>query len=432
MGFVQKRVAGDRSTPPSLYGTDGVEAPVSASARWHDRVDVAIVGGGITGLWTAYHLAAAGVQAAVLEAHEIGHGASGRAFGQLVPYLKHGHRKIAADFGPGRGRALSDAVAAAPAEIAAFIERHQIACAATRSGILIGARTEAGRRWLEETAAEQPDARMLYGADAARIVGSDFYQAALLEPRGLHVDPLAYARGLARVAKAHGALIHPQTRVEAVARSGSAWEVRCGDRRLTADSVVVATNAYSGDLWPKLARGIVPFLVHGAVTEPLSDAALARILPGDQPLTDTRRLYSGVRKFGRRLHVSIDGASFTPGGSDPQLMVRKRLGELYPWLPTPRVTESWSGWIALTTDQYPHIHALADRVFAGIGCNGRGLAVASLLGRDLAHLARESDADTNFPLTPLRSLPLHDAAALVVATAASAKRWLDRIDAARR
>ena len=330
-----------------------------------------------------------------------------------------------------RGATLSQAVATAPAEIAAFIERHQIACAATRSGILIGARTEAGRRRLEETA--QPDAQMLHGADAARIVGSDFYQAVLLDPRGLHVDPLAYARGLARVAKAHGALIHPQTRVEAVARSGSAWELRCGDRRLTADSVVVATNAYSGELWPKLARSIVPFLVHGAVTAPLSDEALARILPDGQPLTDTRRLYSGVRKFGKRLHVSIDGASFAPGGSDPQRMVRKRLGELYPWLPTPRVTESWSGWIALTTDQYPHIHALADRVFAGIGCNGRGLAMASLLGRDLAHLARGgSDADTIFPMTPLRSLPLHDAAALIVATAASAKRWLDRIDAARR
>ena len=433
MGFVQNRVAGDNSTPPSLFGVDGAEAPVAASPRWHERVDVAIIGGGITGLWTAYHLAATGLRVAVLEAHEIGHGASGRAFGQLVPYLKHGHRKIVADFGPGRGRALSDAVAAAPAEIAAFIERHQIACAATRSGILIGARTAAGRRHLEETAAGQPDSRILYGADAARTVGSDFYEAVLLDPRGLHVDPLAYARGLARVAQAHGAQIHPQTRVEAIARSGSAWELGCGDRRLAADSVVVATNAYSGELWPKLARSIVPFLVHGAVTEPLSDEALARILPDGQPLTDTRRLYSGVRKFGRRLHVSIDGASFAPGGSDPQLMVRKRLGELYPWLPTPRVTESWSGWIALTTDQYPHIHALADRVFAGIGCNGRGLATANLLGRDLAHLARgRSDADTIFPVTPLRSLPLHDAAALIVATVASAKRWLDRIDAARR
>jgi glycine/D-amino acid oxidase-like deaminating enzyme len=274
---------------------------------------------------------------------------------------------------------------------------------------------------------------MLYGADAAQIVGSEFYDAVFLDPRGLHVDPLACARGLARVATAQGASIHPQTRVETVARSGSAWELRCGDRQLTADRVVVATNAYSGDLWPKLARSIMPFLVHGAVTEPLSDDVLARILPEGQPLTDTRRLYSGVRKFGQRLHVSIDGASYAPGASDPQRMVERRLGELYPWLPTPRVTESWSGWIALTTDQYPHIHALADGVWAGIGCNGRGLAMASLLGRDLARLARgEAAPDTRFPVTPLRPLWPHDAAALVVAATASAKRWLDRMDAARR
>jgi glycine/D-amino acid oxidase-like deaminating enzyme len=197
--------------------------------------------------------------------------------------------------------------------------------------------------------------------------------------------------------------------------------------------MVVATNAYSGTLWPKLAHGIVPFLVHGAVTEPLSGDALARILPEGQPLTDTRRLYSGVRKFGQRLHVSIDGASFAPGAADPQRMVERRLGELYPWLPTPRVTENWSGWIALTADQYPHIHALADGVWAGIGCNGRGLAMASLLGRDLAQLVRgEAAPDTRFPVTPLRPLWPHDVATFVVAATASAKRWLDRMDGARR
>jgi|SoiMethySBSTD1v2_1073268.scaffolds.fasta_scaffold72519_2 glycine/D-amino acid oxidase-like deaminating enzyme len=433
MGFVQNRVARDASTPPSLYGAVGLEAAVSGAARWNDGVDVAIVGGGITGLWTAWHLAAQGSRVAVLEAHQIGHGASGRAFGQLVPYLKHSHRKIVTDLGPARGEALSRAVAGAPAEIAGFIERHQIACAATRSGILIGARSEAGRRWLEETASWQPEARMLYGNDAAAIVGSDFYPAVLLDPRGFHVDPLAYARGLARVAAAHGTFIHPETRADSITPQGSRWEVRCGDRRLTAESVVLATNAHSEDLWPKLARSVVPFLVHGAVTEPLPDEALARILPDGQPLTDTRRLYSGVRRFGQRLHVSIDGASFAPRVADPQRGVGLRLKELYPWLPIPHVAESWSGWIALTADQYPHIHELAKGVWSGIGCNGRGLAAASLLGRDLAHLARGgSEKRTTFPVTPLRPLPLHDAAALVVAATASAKRWLDRMDARRK
>src|SRR5882672_1521999 len=144
MGIVLKRVSHDTSAPPNLYGAAGLEAPASGTARWNDSVDVAIIGGGVTGLWTAYHLAAKGARVAVLEQGQIGNGASGRAFGQLVPYLKHSHQKIVADFGAERGALLSLAVSAAPAEIAAFIETYQIACAATQTGILFGARTPAG------------------------------------------------------------------------------------------------------------------------------------------------------------------------------------------------------------------------------------------------------------------------------------------------
>jgi glycine/D-amino acid oxidase-like deaminating enzyme len=435
MGVVLNRVSHDSSTPPTLYGAPGLEAPVPTAARWNDTVDVAIVGGGITGLWTAYHLATQGARVAVLERHQIGHGASGRAFGQLVPYLKHSHQKIVADFGAARGEPLSQAVAAAPAEISAFLEEHQIACAATRTGLLFGARTDAGQRQLEATADAQQaqGAVMLYGDAAATIVGSDLYPAVLLDPRGFHLDPLAYTRGLARVASAQGAFLYPDTRVDAMRPHGSDWELRCGDRQLTAANVILATNAYSGDLWPQLARSVVPFLGHGAVTEPLPDETLARILPKGQPLTDTRRLFSGVRKLAGRLHVSIDGAGFSPGANNAQQAVGRRLKELYPWLPTPRVTESWSGWIAVTVDQYPRLHNLAKGVWSGIGCNGRGLAMASILGRDLAHLARGGDESaTTFPVTPLRPVPFHDAAAVIVAATVSTKRWLDRMDAPRR
>jgi glycine/D-amino acid oxidase-like deaminating enzyme len=435
MGVVLNRVASDTSPPPLLYGAAGVEPTVPGTAQWAERVDVAIIGGGVTGLWAAYHLAVRGAHVAVLEARQIGNGASGRAFGQLVPFLKHSHRKIAADLGA-RGERLSQAVADAPAFISAFLEENQVACAATRGGILFGARNATGQHSLEQTTAalnaSGAPARMLYGPDAAAIVGSDFYKAVFLDLRGFHLDPLAYARGLARVAVAQGARLYPETPADTIVRRGSAWEIRCGTRCLVAERIVIATNAYSGKLWPALARSMVPLLVHGAVTEPLDDDALGRILPRGQPLTDTRRLYSGVRKFGRRLHVSIDGASFTPRAADAQAGVRSRVAELYPWLPTPRVAESWSGWIALTADQYPRVHRLADGIWAGIGCNGRGLAAASILGRDLAHLARGGEESaTAFPVVPLRPLPVHDAAAALVAAIVSTKRLLDRMDARR-
>lgn len=433
MGVVLRRVAGDASKPPSAYGAAGVEPPVTATARWSDSVDVAIVGGGATGLWTAYHLAAKGVRVAVLESHQIGHGASGRAFGQVVPFLKHDRQKILADFGTKRGERLAHTVAGAPAFISAFLEANQIACAAVRSGILFGARTAAGQLGLERTTAAinaaGADARMLYGAEAAAVVGSDYYRAVFLDPRGFHLDPLAYARGLARAAIAQGAAIHPDTPATRIERLGTRWTIHSDQRRLTADRIVIATNAYSGKLWPALARSMVPFLVHGAITGPLDDHVLARILPQGQPLTDTRRLFSGVRKLGRRLHVSIDGASFLPRAADAQTGVNARLAELFPWLPPVHVEEHWSGWIALTTDHYPRIHRLADGIWTGIGCNGRGLAASSILGRDLAHLASGGAEDaTDFPVTPLRPLPVHDVAAAVVAATVSTKRFLDRID----
>jgi glycine/D-amino acid oxidase-like deaminating enzyme len=131
--------------------------------------------------------------------------------------------------------------------------------------------------------------------------------------------------------------------------------------------------------------------------------------------------------------VSIDGASFAPGGAKVQHGVERRLKELYPWMPPVRVAESWSGWIALTADQYPRIHTLAKGVWGGIGCNGRGLALASLIGRDLAQLALGGNENaTAIPVTPLRPFPLHDAAAVVVAAIVSAKRWMDRMDALRK
>src|SRR5581483_6958033 len=124
--------------------------------------------------------------------------------------------------------------------------------------LLFGGLPEAGRRSLEETAATEPGTRMLYGQDAADIIGSYYYKAVYLDPRGFHLDPLGYTRGLARVASAQGALLYPDTRVARITRSGTMWEVDCGARRLTAENIILATNAYSGALWPSLARGMVP------------------------------------------------------------------------------------------------------------------------------------------------------------------------------
>jgi glycine/D-amino acid oxidase-like deaminating enzyme len=251
----------------------------------------------------------------------------------------------------------------------------------------------------------------------------------LLDRRGGHLNPLAYTRGLARAAAERGAHLHVRTPAQRLARTADGrWEVLTAtSRRLVADTVVIATNAYPMDSRQKLRRSIVPMRVHGALTEPLPSETLTQILPQGQPLTDTRRLYSGVRKLGERLHLTLDGPL---SGSSPASLAsaRARLSE-FPWLPMPAITEQWHGWIALTSDLLPHVHDLAPGLLSGLGYCGRGIAAATVVGRDLARrVLGRPECEITFPLTRLRPLPNRTAAALAVAGTIAACRILDRLD----
>ena len=185
---------------------------------------------------------------------------------------------------------------------------------------------------------------------------------------------------------------------------------RCGDRRLIAESVVwrpMPIREICGRGWRAASCRSWAWRRHRA---PFRRNARAHP-SGGQPLTDTRRLFSGVRKFAGRLHVSIDGAAFTPGASDPQPGAPAAAGALSLAADAARDRELERLDRAHHRPVSAH-SCLAEGVWSGIGCNGRGLAMASILGRDLAHLARGgSEADTVFPVTPLRPFPVHDAAA---------------------
>lgn len=410
-------------------------APGSADA-WPDRVDVAVVGGGITGASAALHLAEGGASVALLEGREIGWGASGRAFGQVVPTLKHGNDRILAHFGPERGERLIDAIAAGPDLVFDLIARHGIDCGAVRTGLLFGAHTPAGARRLEGQAADWQrrgaDVTMLDAAETESHIGSRTYDAACIDRRGGHLNPLGYVRGLARAAADAGAMIRTGTPVARLRREAGAWAVDAGGRTLRAGAVILATNAYTGGLWPALARSLVPMRIHGAAAEP--HAAWRAALPGGHPLTDTRRLYSGVRRLPEgRLHVTVDGPAFGRDRAPFLASAAARIARLFGRdAGRPGWGEHWNGLIAVTPEQMPRMHALAPGLFTGYGYSGRGIAAATLVGRDLARLAGGgSDEDATFPLTPPRPIRGHAVAAAPIEALLRAWRVLDRIDEAR-
>lgn len=421
----------DQRAPPEVYARAAPPAPPTQKLAAPRHVSAAVIGGGFTGLSTALHLAEAGVDVAVLEANEIGWGASGRAFGQVVPYLKLGEQTILRHYGTERGQQIIDAVAAGPDLVFELIMRHGIECWAIRSGLIFAAHSASGRRDLERRTSywQQRGApvEMLEGARCAEAIGSSLYQAASLDRRGGNLNPFAYARGLAHAAVKAGAVLHTQTPVRSLARRNGHWLI---NDTLSADNVVIATNAYSGELWPGLRESIIPMRGHGFVTEKLSDNVRHTILPERQSLTDTRQLYSGVRMLpDGRLHASAHGPSF---GAEPRAdwgRVNARIQRLFPQLGAVTWQQAWTGWVAMTTDHFPRLHELAPGLYAGLGYNGRGIAAATMMGRDLAALVRGARDDaTVFPLTPLRPLRWHRIAPMLVRGLVQVYRVRDMVD----
>jgi glycine/D-amino acid oxidase-like deaminating enzyme len=268
---------------------------------------------------------------------------------------------------------------------------------------------------------------MLEDARCTEAIGSSLYRAASLDRRGGNLNPFAYARGLAHAAVKAGATLYAQTPVRSLTRQNGRWLL---NDRLSADNVVIATNAYTGELWPGLRESIIPMRGHGFVTEPLSDNLGHTILPERQSLTDTRQLYSGVRMLpDGRLHGSAHGPSF---GAEPRADWRRvdaRIRHLFPQLGAVKWQQAWTGWVAMTVDHFPRLHELAPGLYAGLGYNGRGIAAATMMGRDLAALVRGGrDSPTVFPLTPLRPLRWHGIAPVLVRGLVQMYRARDMVD----
>ncbi len=400
--------------PSPLYARD---APaVSAPAlRGEARTGTVIVGAGFTGLSAALHLAEAGRAVIVLDAHAPGWGASGRNGGQVNPGLKPDPDEVARDIGGARGERLVQAAWDAPDLVFALIERHGIACDAARGGTLRAATRPEDCAALRSLAA-QCDARgmdtALLDADAtAARTGTPRYLGALLDRRGGQVNPLAYARGLALAAQRLGATLHAGSAARAIRRAGGGWQVDTDGGSVQADRVVIATNGYTDGLWPKLRRSIVPVYSAIIASTVLPEARRRTILAGREVVYELGEVttYSRVDASGRLLVGGRSQSRHLAGPACFGFLARHAAG-LWPDLAGIGWEHGWNGQLAMTTDHYPHWHEPAPGVLACLGYNGRGVAMATLLGRELARRAQGLAADALLlPASPIRPIPLHPA-----------------------
>ena len=375
--------------PPSLYAESAAPAPDTAPLGGDRNVDVVIVGGGYTGLSTALHLAERGTNVMVLEAHEAGWGCSGRNGGQVNPGLKPDPDEVVRDFGPDLGRRMVELSYAAPDRVFGLIRQHGIDCEARQGGTLRASvdTRSAGRvaGLAAQCLARAMPVEHLDATAMAAATGTDRYRSGLLDTRGGSLNPLGYARGLARAALVAGARIHTGTRALAIEPNGTGWRVRTASGAVSAAHVVVGTNGYTDDLWPLLRQTIIP--VYSAIvgTEPLPPEILAQVMPGGSVLYEVGwdTVYYRVEAGGRLLMGGRGPQRDTQTEADDAHLIAYAI-RLWPALKAVRWTHRWFGQIAATADHYPHLVEPVPTAHLALGYNGRGVAMATTMGALLA------------------------------------------------
>jgi len=418
---------------PSLWAASAPPPPSVPPLTESRRADVCVIGAGYAGLSTALHLAEAGVQTIVLEAEEPGYGGSGRNGGQVIPGLKYDPDDLEATFGRERGARLVDFAGRTADVVFDLIARYRMDVAHVRNGWIQGAHSrstvEEVKRRADQWARRGAPVASLDKAETDRHLGTTEYFASWIDRRGGAVQPLAYARGLAKAALAAGAAVHGRTPVTRLSRENGSWIVTTrGGAGVTADRVVLCTNAYAGDLWPRLRQTIITPNSYQIATEPLSDNVRKSILPFGQVSSDARKLLLYFRLDDRgRLLLGGRGPFREPRDAHDWYHLEAILGRLFPQVKGARIDYRWCGRVAITRDFLPHLHEPAPGILIDIGCMGRGVALQTALGQAFARYIASGKTDAlPLPLVSIRAIPFHSLNRAYFAAAVAWYRFLDR------
>ena len=415
----------------SLWAATASPGPNLGTVSGELRAPVTIIGGGYTGLSAALHLGEAGRDAVVLEAGQIGERASGLNGGQIIPGVKYDPDTLEERYGVALGPRVVDTVARGPDLVFELIRKYEIACDAQRTGWIQPATSEAALRILETRVGQWrrrgAAVATLSAQETARLTGSSRYCGGWIDRRGGTVQPLSYVRGLAFAAQGVGARLFQLSPAVRLTRAGREWRVDTPGGSVTSPVVILATDAYTDKLVDVIRRTIVTVPSYQVATTPLPPDLLKTILPERQSASDTWHLlrYFRLDATGRLLMGSRGVFGHAPVAVQARHHYRA-VREIYPQLEGIGYDYHWGGLVAVTRDSLPRLQEVAPGLLAGFGYNGRGVAMASTLGRLLALWAAGMPAaELGFPVTPPDPVPLHAFSQMGARVAVQYLRTLD-------
>ncbi|RKE86149.1 FAD-binding oxidoreductase [Rhizobium sp. AG855] len=392
----------------SWYQASVGERPEYPELDGSVRADVAIIGGGFTGLQAAFNLRRLGASVVLIEGSRFGDGASGRNGGQLGTGQRAWPAELEEELGFARSKALFDMAENAKRYLLDFAEQHGIDMEYMPGQMNVAHKRgwEKDYRHDADVMAERygyPHVSFMDEAETQERLGSKRYHYGVRDSGTGHIHPLKLLVGLARVAASAGAMIHEMTPARAIRQAGGKTVIDTPKGTITADRVLIATNAYIGNLEPVTAAHVMPIRSFIGATVPLD--TFPEVLPGSEAVADSRFVVRYFRKTqdGRLLFGGRE-AYTSDSPRDISSHIRRQIAEIYPALASVEMTHAWGGSVGITMPRKPFARDVLPGVTSLAGYSGHGVMLSNYCGKmyadTIAGNARELDALKDLKIPP--------------------------------
>jgi gamma-glutamylputrescine oxidase len=379
--------------PPSYYAASRNIVRQPQVLEGAVEADICVVGAGYSGLSAAISLAEQGFKVVMVEAAEVGWGASGRNGGQVVNGLNASLGTIQRRYGQQTANFVGGLLQEGAGIIYDRIERYGINCDLKR-GNIYAAYTP---KHMEELKAKQAlwrshgmdDHELLDKGQIRQHIGSDVYEGGMIDHSGAHMHPLNLALGEAAALESLGGVIFERSPVTKVEQDASGATVLTAKGQVRAKTALICGNAYLGNVVPELTARVMPVSTQMMATEPLGEERAKALLPTDMCVEDVRYILDYFRLSAD--HRLIFGGGVVYGGTDPadvEAKLRPNMVKVFPQLKEVKVDFAWSGNFALSFSRVPQLGRLGKNIYFAHGYSGHGVTGSHLFGRILSEAVR--------------------------------------------